>query len=452
MAPSPTDVPALSSANAVRVTLPTNHNLQQMNFWVALGAGLFEDEGIDVQVVVPPAPDGAARLMVMGEADVAVLPRPMYLESIGRGEPVLIFANLLRNDPINLVVRKKVAEDRGISADMPLAEKLNAMRGLRVGVAPGPPARLRLLFQSVGMDLDNDIEMVILHGAEQNPAFADGSVDALYAHTPFLEKALVDQDAVMIVNQSAGEVPELTGTMHHALVTTQDYANVNSEVMVALARAVHRAQQLIHADLRASADAIRGSGVQLLEPQGLETILAIYEPAIPQTPEVSVERVLEELALFPAHRTPPDLSGVDLTKHVDNQFAEQAIATALSILSTATITTSEHEQLGTILVTGNDITLYVFSGDEPNKSNCSGRCAQNWLPHIAVGDAAAGEGAAASMLGTITREEGSSQGTYNRRRLYRFANDQKPGDTNGQGLGGAWSVVSPAGDPITTSN
>ena len=311
--------------NGVRVVLPNQHNLQWMNFYVAQGAGFFEDEGLEIQVVVPPMPGTAAQFMAMGSAEVAVLTRSMYLDSIGRGEPMLAFANLLGSEPINLVVREEVAEERGLSADMPLADRLMAMRGLKIGVAPGPPTRLRVLFESVGLDADSDIEMVILQGDEQNPAFGQGRVDALYAHTPYLEKALVDQGAVMIVNQSAGEVPELANRQYHTLVTTQEYARANPQVLVSLARAIYRAQQLIHSDLRATAEAIRASEVQLLQPQGLETILAIYEPAMPQTPEVSVKGALRELELFSAHRTPPDLSGVDMTKHIDNQFAELAV-------------------------------------------------------------------------------------------------------------------------------
>ena len=444
--------PGLSSANTVRVALLVADNLQWMNFYVAQGAGFFEDEGIDVQVVVPSTPDAAGRFMVMGGADVALLPPPLYLESIGRGEPVLIFANLFSNDPINLVVRAEVAEEREISADMPLAERLNGMRGLRVGVAPGPPTRLRVLFESVGLDADNDIEMAILHGDQQNEAFGKNEVDALYAHTPYLERSLLKQGAVMIVNQSAGEVPELTSRQIHALVTTLEYASSDPQVLAAMTNAVYRAQQLIHTDLQATADATRSSEVQLQEPEGLDTIIAIYAPAIPQTPEVSVEGALPELgSFFPAHRTPPDLSGVDLTNHVDNQFAEQA--TALFMMSAAaTIETSEHHQLGTILVGADGNTLYVFTKDGPNKSNCSGRCAQTWPPHTTAGEPTAGEGITASMLGTITREDGSTQVTYNHHPLYCFANDEKPGDTNGQGFGGAWFAVSPAGDPITTAN
>ena len=211
---------------------------------------------------------------------------------------------------------------------MPLAERLNAMQGLKVGTAIGATNLLRILFESVGLDADSDIEIVIVPGEGQDEAFANGTVDALNAHTPHLERALVEQGAVMIVNQSSGEVPELVWGQIHSLVTTRDYAGANPEILVALARAVFRAQQLIHTDLQATADAIRASKVRLLEPQGLETIIKIYEPAIPQTPEVSVEGVLRLLKRFPAHQTPPDLSGVDLTSHVDNRFALEAVASS----------------------------------------------------------------------------------------------------------------------------
>ena len=254
------------------------------------------------------------------------LPRTKYLDLIGQEQPVVVFANLLRNDPINLVVRKEVVEERGISADMPLAQRLEAMRGLKVGVAPGPPTRLRILFESVGMDADTDIEIVITHGPEQNQAFEEGQFDAIYAHTPFLETALVDQGAVIIVNQAAGEIPELRDTLHHALVTTRDYADANPEVVLALTRAVYRAQQLMHADGEATVQAIRASGVELQAPQGLELIVALYEPAIPDTPEVSADLVRTELALYPAHKPAPDFSGIDVSDRVATQFAEQAIS------------------------------------------------------------------------------------------------------------------------------
>lgn len=325
---TPTATPTVTpkpAASTVRVAIPNDRNLQWMNFWVAQGAGLFEDEGVEVEIVVPPRPPATARFMAKGQADAAVVPRPIYLDTVAQGEPVLAFANLFANDPINLVVQPEVAEERGLSMEMPLEERLAGLEGLKIGLAPGPPVRLRTLLASVDLDADSHIEMVILHGGEQNGAFGDGSVDALYAHTPFLERALVKQDAVMLVDQAGGEVPELAGRQYHTLVTTQDYTDSNPEDLVSMARAILQAQQLVHADQGATVEAIRASDVKLQFPEGLETIVAIYAPAIPRTPEVSVEAALRELELYPSHRDPPDLSDVDMSQHVDNRFAQQAM-------------------------------------------------------------------------------------------------------------------------------
>ncbi|MFD0455018.1 hypothetical protein ACFQ2H_01000 [Streptomyces violaceoruber] len=57
------------------------------------------------------------------------------------------------------------------------------------------------------------------------------------------------------------------------------------------------------------------------------------------------------------------------------------------------------------------------------------------------------------LLKTIKRDDGSEQVTYNGHPLYRFADDQKPGDANGQDVdafGAKWFVVDPDGDKITT--
>jgi ABC-type nitrate/sulfonate/bicarbonate transport system substrate-binding protein len=317
--------------NSVNVFLPDGQNLQWMNFWVAYGASFFEDEAVSVKIVLPDEAveenaSGALRVLFDGSADVVVMPRPIFLMAVSRSRPVLAFANLLRHDPINLVVQREIVEDRGLSLSMPLQERLNRIRGLKIGVAPGPPTRLSVLLASAGLDMDSEVEIVIVPGDMQNEFFAQRQVDAIYAHTPFLEKALA-QGGVMVVNQSAGEVAELAHRQIHMLVTTQKFAAENSDAIIRLTRAIYRAQLLIHADKNASVEAIRRSGVRLQAPEDLATLVDIYEPAIPATPEVSADGALRELALFPRRRQRPDLSNVDMTTYVDNRFAESAIQT-----------------------------------------------------------------------------------------------------------------------------
>jgi predicted lipoprotein with Yx(FWY)xxD motif len=108
--------------------------------------------------------------------------------------------------------------------------------------------------------------------------------------------------------------------------------------------------------------------------------------------------------------------------------------------------------LGKILVDSQGRTLYLFQKDSGTTSKCVGACTSTWPPLRESGNPTAGSGASASMLETSTRSDGKPQVTYNGHPLYRYQGDQKPGDTNGQGLtafGAAWFALSPAGAQIS---
>jgi predicted lipoprotein with Yx(FWY)xxD motif len=86
------------------------------------------------------------------------------------------------------------------------------------------------------------------------------------------------------------------------------------------------------------------------------------------------------------------------------------------------------------------------------KSACFGACASDWPPLRASGKPTVSSGANASMVGTTTRSDGKPQVTYNGHPLYLYTGDQKPGDTNGEGLtpfGGGWFALSPAGNQVS---
>jgi len=110
--------------------------------------------------------------------------------------------------------------------------------------------------------------------------------------------------------------------------------------------------------------------------------------------------------------------------------------------------------LGQILVDANGKTLYVFEADTGTQSTCSGACAQAWPPLTTTGSPKAAAGASASLLGTTTRSDGTTQVTYSGHPLYTFVSDIKPGDTTGEGstaFGAGWDVLSPSGAKIEKS-
>ena len=108
----------------------------------------------------------------------------------------------------------------------------------------------------------------------------------------------------------------------------------------------------------------------------------------------------------------------------------------------------ESSDLGDIVVDADGTTLYVFLADEGTESTCYEECEDSWPPLTVEGDPVAGEGTDGSLLGTSERTDGSVQVTMDGHPLYYFAGDEAAGDTNGQGVGDVWFVVSPSGEAI----
>lgn len=107
--------------------------------------------------------------------------------------------------------------------------------------------------------------------------------------------------------------------------------------------------------------------------------------------------------------------------------------------------------LGNVLVDARGRTLYLFEKDKNRRSACNGQCASYWPPLLTHGKPVARGGAKQSLLGTTRRANGSQQVTYAGHPLYRFVQDRKPGQTNGEGsqaFGAGWDVLSPAGKKI----
>jgi predicted lipoprotein with Yx(FWY)xxD motif len=116
-----------------------------------------------------------------------------------------------------------------------------------------------------------------------------------------------------------------------------------------------------------------------------------------------------------------------------------------------TVNVADVGTFGSALVNGDGLPLYVFSLDTGGTSACTDDCAAEWPPLASQGTPAAGDGVDATLLGTITRDDGTMQVTYNGHPLYTFVNDTTPGDASGQAMedfGGTWNLISPAGDPI----
>jgi len=115
-----------------------------------------------------------------------------------------------------------------------------------------------------------------------------------------------------------------------------------------------------------------------------------------------------------------------------------------------TVIVSTQGSLGPILADARGRTLYVFFGDQPDFSMCSGSCAEKWPPLTVEDEAAVASGEGVKVkLDAFPRDDGTLQVAANHMPLYHWAGDSAPGDAGGEGVAGMWYALRPNGKLAT---
>ena len=178
-------------------------------------------------------------------------------------------------------------------------------------------------------------------------------------------------------------------------------------------------------------------------------VLTACAPAPTEVPTTSVPTDVSttEPTEPPATEAPV---ATDTEAAATDTAAAETATVSVPVTGEATVNVSESADFGPILVDGEGLSLYLFTNDtkDSGESTCTGECLVEWPALATDGSPVAGEGVDATLLSTITRDDGSLQVAYNGWPLYYFHEDAAAGDTNGQGLGGVWFLVSPTGEAI----
>jgi predicted lipoprotein with Yx(FWY)xxD motif len=93
--------------------------------------------------------------------------------------------------------------------------------------------------------------------------------------------------------------------------------------------------------------------------------------------------------------------------------------------------------------------IYLFEKETAGRPDCYGDCAAAWPPVLTTGEPQAAGEARADLLGTVPRDDGSTQVTYAGHPLYYYAHEG-PGQVLCHDVvefGGRWLVVTPGGTP-----
>ena len=154
----------------------------------------------------------------------------------------------------------------------------------------------------------------------------------------------------------------------------------------------------------------------------------------PETESAPAEETASEA---PASEEPTE---AETSEEPSGEAAGGTIGTPLGVAET---------DLGEVVVDAEGMVVYYFTNDEPDSgvSACEGGCLEAWPPVLTDSETPEVEGVTGEV-GTIETPEGEMQVTINGMPIYYFAEDEAPGDTNGQGANEVWYVIAPDGTMI----
>jgi NitT/TauT family transport system substrate-binding protein len=228
--------------------------------FVAKHNGLFEKEGLDVEMVRAATGIQLMGTLVSGDTDMSVnhLGGVAQLHKQGK-RPLLVYAYTSRPTQ-DLAVRTETLSRLGVSRSDPLPKRLAALKGLKMGItSPRSESDLftRYLLRKGGLDPDREATIISI-GSPANlvAAMKTGQIDSLLQTPPIPTIPVIEGFGQILISFSRGDVPEFQHFPYTGVVLMKAFAEKNPDAVVRFLRAIMRADPILRTNREGTLDAL----------------------------------------------------------------------------------------------------------------------------------------------------------------------------------------------------
>ncbi|MBI3964479.1 MAG: ABC transporter substrate-binding protein [Chloroflexi bacterium] len=215
---------------------------------VALAKGYFKQEGLDVEITAAGTGTDATAAVVGGSAQFATASISHVVQAVEGGLPLVALAPAATEYALAIVISKEAADKAGVTLQSPLADRLKAVKGLKIGISsPGASTDkfIRYLATQGGLNPDKDLQLVPLGGiGPTRAAFKERKVDAFVRSSPDPEAAAIMDNGIVLVAGNRGEIEAMKGFQYTVYLTTRDFAKQKPDVVQAFVNGLTRAMFL----------------------------------------------------------------------------------------------------------------------------------------------------------------------------------------------------------------
>jgi NitT/TauT family transport system substrate-binding protein len=274
----------------MRVAVPDLISNSYFPAVAAVDLGFFRDEGLDAELELLFPVTSTMQALRDGELAFVAGAAHATLAAFPRWQGAKLLVALAQHMYWFLVLRADLHVTRG---------DINAVKGLRIGAAPGPDAGLRQMLVDAGFDLERDNvdvgpipgtnEPGVSFGVTAARALEDGRLDGFWANGMGAEVAVRRGVGTMVLDVRRGDGPP--AAQHYtfpALVTTDERIQNEPDMVVGAIRAIRRAQNVLREDPSRATEV----GQRLFPATEASMIAQLIERDLPYyQPEISKETV-----------------------------------------------------------------------------------------------------------------------------------------------------------------
>ncbi len=173
--------------------------------------GFWKKRGLEVKSPVITG-IGAMNAVLSGSVEFSISSMPSVIRANIRGSKIMAIGQVFAGTSAEVVLRKDIAEAKGITMKTPVAERARALKGLTIGML-GPNtivhAYLRYFAAKGGVDPERDFKISFMSQQAEIAALKSKDIGAMAQVLPYSTIAIHNGSAVMLSSGDQGDFPEL---------------------------------------------------------------------------------------------------------------------------------------------------------------------------------------------------------------------------------------------------
>jgi NitT/TauT family transport system substrate-binding protein len=261
--------------------------------YIAEKEGYFKSQGLTFDPATPPlllsgskvataVETNSVEVGVGGTTDVFTISRV--------DSSIRLIGDVSDGLQIDVVASKSLLQQTGLTDASPLADKVNALKGKKVGVsAPNSAsdALVTYLFRQQGLNAQTDVTKVSV-GASITTALAalqSGRVDAVAIASPAGEEASVKGFGDLFISPTRGDDPALVGQMFGIAFAKQQTIDAKPRAVQAFIRGLAQADTFIQQHPDQTLTLLQGY-LKTVDPKAVSEGWNFLKSSMPKTPQI----------------------------------------------------------------------------------------------------------------------------------------------------------------------